>query len=75
MVENYWPHNQHDLGILERWNVLEQTLTAIREQFNTYRFTDYKDKVIDLLQRVCTVSVETMHVIREMEEYQAAESK
>ncbi|MGK7925922.1 MAG: type ISP restriction/modification enzyme [Spirulina sp.] len=40
---------------------------TIREKFNTYKFTDYKEKVIDLLTRVCTVSVETMKIIREME--------
>ena len=39
---------------------------TIRERFNTYRFADYKDRVIDLLQRVCTVSVETMHIIQQM---------
>ncbi|HEX2770127.1 MAG TPA: hypothetical protein VHN12_12685 [Geobacteraceae bacterium] len=41
---------------------------TIAERFNTYRFADYKEKVIDLLMRVCTVSVETMAVIREMQE-------
>jgi len=39
---------------------------TVREKFDAYRFADHKDKVIDLLQRVCTVSVETMNVIREM---------
>ena len=29
----------------------------IAEKFNTYRFADYKEKVIDLLRRVKTVSV------------------
>ena len=36
---------------------------TIRERFNTYRFTDYKEDVIDLLRRVCTVSVRTMEVV------------
>jgi len=31
-----------------------------------YRFAEYKESVIDLLQRVCTVSVETMKIIQEM---------
>ena len=39
---------------------------TIRDKFNTYRFADYKEKVIDLLQRVCTVSVETMRIIEQM---------
>jgi predicted helicase len=37
------------------------------EKFNTYRFADYKEKVIDLLKRVCTVSVRTMGVVNAME--------
>jgi len=39
---------------------------TIRELFNTYRFADYKEKVIDLLDRVCTVSVRTMELIAQM---------
>ncbi len=31
---------------------------TIREKFDTYRFADYKEKVIDLLMRVTSVSVE-----------------
>lgn len=39
----------------------------ITENFNTYRFADYKLHVIDLLKRVCTVSVETGKIIEKME--------
>jgi len=39
---------------------------TIAEKFNTYKFADYKPQVIDLLKRVCTVSVETMKIIEEM---------
>ena len=35
---------------------------TIRERFNTYRFADYKEKVIDLLGRVTRVSVETVAI-------------
>lgn len=35
---------------------------TIREKFNTYRFADYKEAVVDLLQRVTTVSVETVWI-------------
>jgi predicted helicase len=41
---------------------------TIREKFNTYRFADYKDKVIDLLTRVTTVSVETMRIVEAMKQ-------
>ena len=36
---------------------------TIRERFNTYGFADYKENVIGLLRRVCTVSVRTMEVV------------
>ena len=39
---------------------------TIAEKFNNYRFADYKEEVIDLLKRVCTVSVETMKIMQEM---------
>ena len=39
---------------------------TIREKFNTYRFADYKEKVVDLLMRVCRVSVETMEIVEAM---------
>jgi predicted helicase len=39
---------------------------TIREKFNTYRFKDYKDKVIDLLGRVITVSLDTVAITEAM---------
>lgn len=39
---------------------------TIREKFNTYRFADYKDHVIDLLSRVTRVSVETVAITEAM---------
>jgi predicted helicase len=52
--------------ILERYKERKPRDPTIRERFNTYRFADYKEQVIDLLHRVCTVSVETMAIIRQM---------
>jgi predicted helicase len=43
----------------------EKTPT-IREKFNTYRFADHKEKVIDLLKRVTRVSIETMKIVEAM---------
>ncbi len=39
---------------------------TIREKFNTYRFADYKEQVVDLLKRVTRVSVETMAIVEAM---------
>ncbi len=52
--------------ILERYKEKKPKDPTIAEKFNTYRFADYKEQVIDLLMRVCTVSVETMKIIEEM---------
>ena len=40
--------------------------STIRERFNTYRFADHKERVIDLLRRVTRVSVETMAIVEQM---------
>jgi hypothetical protein len=39
---------------------------TIREKFDTYRFADHKEKVVDLLYRVTTVSVETVKITEAM---------
>ena len=44
---------------------------TIAAKFDTYRFADYKEQVIDLLGRVCAVSVETMAIVRQMEQISA----
>lgn len=52
--------------VLDQYKEKKYTDKTIAENFNTYRFADYKPHVIDLLKRVCTVSVETMKVIKKM---------
>lgn len=52
--------------VLERHKETTPKDPTIREQFNTYRFADHKERVIDLLGRVTTVSVETMRILGEM---------
>lgn len=54
--------------ILDQYKESKPKDTTIAEKFNTYRFADYKTHVIDLLKRVCTVSMETMKIISEMNE-------
>ncbi|HET7816632.1 MAG TPA: type ISP restriction/modification enzyme, partial [Sphingomicrobium sp.] len=39
---------------------------TVREKFNTYRFADYKESMIDLLAQVITVSLETVKITNEM---------
>ena len=52
--------------ILDQYKEKTPRDPTIREKFNTYRFADYKEKVIDLLMRVTRVSVETMEIVAAM---------
>lgn len=52
--------------ILDQYKEKKPSDPTIAEKFNTYRFADYKEKVMDLLRRVTTVSVETQKIIEEM---------
>ena len=53
--------------ILDQYKEKKPKDPTIAEKFNTYKFADYKEQVIELLQRVCTVSIETMQIIQLME--------
>ena len=48
--------------VLDQYKEKKPKDPTIREKFDSYRFCDYKDKVIDLLARVTTVSVETLRI-------------
>ena len=67
MPEKAW---EYQLGthsalewVLDQYKERKPRDPNIREKFNTYRFSDHKEEVIDLLRRVCTVSVATMEVV------------
>jgi len=52
--------------ILDQYKENKPRDPTIREKFDTYRFADYKEKVIDLLTRVTNVSVETVRIMQSM---------
>ena len=52
--------------ILDQYKEKTPQDATIRERFNTYRFADYKERVIDLIKRVTTVSVGTMEIVNQM---------
>lgn len=54
--------------ILDQYKEKKPKDPTIREKFNTYRFADYKEQVIDLLARVTRVSVETVAIIGAMKD-------
>ena len=49
--------------VLDQWKEHKISDPTVAEKFNTYRFADHKEHVIELLHRVCTVSVETMKIV------------
>ena len=50
--------------VLDQYKEKKPKDPTIREKFDTYRFADYKEKVIDLLLRVTTVSIDTMKLVK-----------
>ena len=52
--------------ILDQYKEKKPKDPTIAAKFNSYRFKDYKEKVIDLLMRVTRVSVETMAIVEAM---------
>jgi predicted helicase len=54
--------------ILDQYKESKPKDPTIREKFNSYRFSDYKEQVIDLIGRVTTVSVRTVAIVEAMRE-------
>jgi predicted helicase len=52
--------------VLDQYKEKKPKDPTIREKFDTYRFADHKEKVIELLRRVTTVSVETVRIVAAM---------
>ncbi|WP_309624433.1 type ISP restriction/modification enzyme, partial [Methylibium sp.] len=52
--------------VLDQYKEKKPKDPTIRAKFDTYRFADHKEKVIDLLMRVATVSVETVRIVAAM---------
>ena len=49
--------------VLDQYKEKKPRDPTIRERFNNYRFADYKEEVIELLRRVCTVSYRTAEIV------------
>ena len=52
--------------VLDQYKERRPRDPTIAVKFDTYRFADHKEQVIDLLQRVCTVSVRTVEIVAAM---------
>lgn len=54
--------------ILDEYKAKKPEDQKTAEKFDTYKFADYKEKVVDLLGRICRVSMETVEIARAMPE-------
>ena len=52
--------------VLDQYKEKKPRDPTIAARFNNYRFAAHKEWVIDLLQRVCTVSVETVRIVNRL---------
>ena len=52
--------------VLDQYKERKPRDPTIADRFNTYRFADHKERVIELLQRVCAVSVKTVEIVGRM---------
>jgi len=52
--------------VLDQYKERKPRDPTIAQRFNAYRFADHKERVIDLLGRVCAVSVKTMEIVGRM---------
>ena len=52
--------------VLDQYKEKKPRDATIAAKFNAYRFADHKEAVIDLLCRVCAVSVKTMEIVDDM---------
>ena len=61
--------------VLDQYKERKPKDPTIAERFDTYRFADYKERVIDLLRRVCTVSIRTMETVDSMAYWDGDDSR
>jgi predicted helicase len=54
--------------VLDQHKEKKSTDFTIENKFNVYRFKDYKEKVIEILKRVCSISIETVTIVDSMPE-------
>ena len=52
--------------VLDQYKERKPKDPTIAAKFASYRFADHKERVIDLLRRVCAVSVQTMKIVDSM---------
>ncbi len=55
--------------VLDQYKERKPKDPTIAARFNTYRFADHKERVIDLLRRVCAVSVRTVEIVEDMADW------
>ncbi|MBE8158694.1 MAG: hypothetical protein HAW59_04825 [Betaproteobacteria bacterium] len=61
--------------VLDQYKEKKIRDATVAAKFNNYAFSDYKESAIDLLARVAAVSVETMKIIKEMENENSGQNR
>jgi len=61
------PSYPTDEEVLSGKRKIREDERVLRDNFNTFKFADYKDQVINLIRRVTTVSIKTVGIQKEME--------
>jgi len=54
--------------ILDQYKEKNPRDPVVKERFHDYRFQDYKEQVIDLIQKAVMISVETIRIVKAMEQ-------
>ena len=52
--------------ILDQYKEKKPRDRSIEQHFHNYRFFDYKETVIDLIQCICHLSIETVKITQQM---------
>jgi predicted helicase len=53
--------------ILDQYKEKEPSEAILAEKFTTYKFVNYKKNVIELIKKICTVSIRTVEIVKEMQ--------
>lgn len=62
--EKHWPSDEEIAA--GKAKPLREDEKVLRDKFNAYRFADYKEKVISLIKRLVTISLETLDIQEKM---------
>ncbi len=63
-ILNQYKEKEYSKNVLKKYPDKQ----ILNDNFNNYKFVDYKTQVIDLIGKITTVSIETMEIIKQMDD-------